>query len=181
MLVNKVSSVDELFIALDHIGMWKNHLPVKLRDWVNVLGLHVQRGLLFPGTDAQDYLSAGGKFRKYFYATCDYDLSDEKHTEIMASAITGDFNHWKVKKLDQEVWEKRFAHLVEPTCEIAFYLSDDKGQSLPKLMDVVNHFKSTGEWLGLYDNKCISCGQSVLWWDYFCCKPCPHCEGKIRD
>ena len=181
MLINKVSSVDELFIALDHIGMWKNHLPVKLRDWVNVLGLHVQRGLLFPGTDAQDYLSAGGKFRKYFYATCDYDLSDEKHTEVMASAMMGDFSHWKVKKFDQEVWEKRFAHLVEPTCEIVFYLSDEKGQSLPKLTDVVNHFKSSGDWLGLYDNKCISCGQSVSWWKYFCYEPCPHCDGKIRD
>ena len=181
MLINKVSSVDELFPALHHINIYKEGLPSQQRGWVNVLGLYVQGGLLFPGEDAQEYLAAGGKFRKYFYATCDYDLNDEKHTEVMASSLLGDFSHWMVKKFDREVWEKRFAHLVEPTCEIVFYLSDEKGQSLPKLTDVVNHFKSSGDWLGLYDNKCISCGQSVSWWKYFCCEPCPHCDGKIRD
>ena len=177
MLVSHVSSVGELFPALRHIGTNKNFLPTILRGWVNVLGLYVQTGLI----GRREFLAAGGKYKKYFYAICEYTLNGDKDSGIMASTMTGDFSHWEVKKFDQKVWEKRFAHLVEPTCEIVWYLSNEKEQSLPKLTDVANHFNSTGEWLGLYNNQCVSCGQSVSWWNYFCCKPCPHCGGKIRD
>ncbi|MBA7562377.1 MAG: hypothetical protein GH159_01060 [Dehalococcoidia bacterium] len=192
MPVSKVSSVDELFPALRHIGTSKNFLPTKLRGWVNILGLYVQTGLV----GSREYLAAGGKYKRYFYAICEYTLNGDKDSEIMASTVTGDFSRWKVKRFDQTVWEKRFAHLVEPTCEIAWYLGDrihtdesgsvrvekfEPEQSLPKLMDTVNRFNSTGEWLGLYHNQCASCGQSVSWWNYFCCKLCPHCGGKIRD
>lgn len=192
MLTSKVSSVDELFPALYHIGTNKNFLPMKLRGWVNVLGLYVQTGLV----GSREYLAAGGKYKKYFYAICEYTLNGDKASEIMAATITGDFSHWEIKKFDQKAWEKRFAHLVEPTCEIVWYLGDrihtdesgniqvekfEPEKSLPKLMDVVNRFNSTGEWLGLHDNKCASCGHSVSWWNHFCCKPCPHCGGKIRD
>ncbi|MFH1381545.1 MAG: hypothetical protein ABIH70_01480 [Chloroflexota bacterium] len=181
MLVGKISDVGELFPALHHIAENKNNLSMQVRGWVNILGLYVQSDLVFVGDEMQVYLAAGGKFRKYFYAVCHYALDGDKDAEIMASTMMWDFSHWKVKKFNEEVWEKRFAHLVLPTCEIAWCLATEKNYSPRKFMDVVNHFKSTGEWLGLYDNKCPSCGQNILWWDYFCCKPCPHCGQKIRE
>lgn len=194
MLVRKVSSVDELFPTLYNIGRDKKLLPTKLRGWVNILGLYVQSQLEFPGQDCRDSLAAGGKYRNYFYATCDYDLSDEKHTELMMSAGFGDFSHWKLKKFNQTVWGDRFAHLVVPTFEIGWYVSGctsedaslKKGvsfteESVPKLMKVVNHFNSTGEWVGLYKHSCASCGQRVSLYSYFFDKPCLYCGGKIRD
>jgi len=191
--IEKITTVDRLFPSLYHIGMYKNLLPIELRGWVNILGLYVQLDLV----GNRECLAAGGKYKRCFYAICEYTLS-EKDSDIMASTLTDDFSHWKVKKFDQKVWEKRFAHLVEPTCEIVWYISaeredmlhryetsgirgDFKEKSLPKLMDVVNHFNSTEEWLGLYSHQCASCGQRIAWWKYFCCEPCPHCGGKIRE
>jgi len=194
-----ISNLEELLPALYDIGNDKNMLPVELRGWVNALGLYVQTWLDYPGQDCRESLAAGGKYRKYLYATCYYDLSDGKHTDKMVAAGFGDFNHWNIKKFDREVWEKRFAHLVEPTREIAWYLSTPdkqnslkaygsksdiekfKKQSLPRLINAVNHFNSTGEWIGLHDHKCMSCGQSISWWTYFHCDPCPHCSGKVRE
>jgi len=175
--VEKITTVDKLFPALRHIGTNKNFLPNKLRGWVNILGLYVQLDLV----GSRECLAAGGKYKRYFYAICEYTLNGDKDSEIMASTMTGDFSHWEVKKFDQKMWEKRFARLVEPTCEIVWYLDDKKEQSLPKLTDVVSHFNSTGEWFGLYNNQCISCGQSASWWKYFYCEPCSHCGGKIRE
>ncbi len=177
MSVRKISSVDELFPALYHIGKNKNFLPTNLKGWVNVLGLYVQTGLV----RRWEYLAAGGKYKRYFYATCEFTLHGNEDSEIMASTITGDFSHWQLKGFDKKIWEERFAHLVEPTCEIVWYLDDKKEQSIPKLKKTVNHFKSTGEWISLYDNQCISCGRSVSWWNYFNCNPCPYCGDKIRD
>lgn len=131
MSLKMISNLEELLPALYDIGNDKNMLPVELRGWVNALGLYVQTWLDYPGQDCRESLAAGGKYRKYLYATCYYDLSDGKHTDKMVAAGFGDFNHWNIKKFDREVWEKRFAHLVEPTREIAWYLSTpDKQNSL---------------------------------------------------
>jgi len=198
MSVRKISKPEELFPALYEIGNHKNMLPVELRGWMNVLELYVQLRYMDLLTSSIESLVAGGKYVGYFSATCDYPL-DRSGDKAMVASVSGDFSKWKIKKFDQQVWEKRFAHLVEPTAEIAWYLSipdkenpmrtygskDDiekyKMQLLPKLENAVKHFGSTGEWVGLHENKCMSCGQSVSWFTYRFCEPCPHCSGEVRN
>ncbi len=190
VLIEKVASIEKLFPLLESIALNKNSLPLELRGWVNILGLYVQSGLV--GTE--EHLSAGGKYKKYFHAFCKYTLDSESDADKMVSTMMGDFSRWEVKKFDRTTWEERFAHLVEPTFEIVWYVavstSEDAiwkegesftEQSIPKLMNVVNHFKSTREWLGLYNNQCATCGRRVNFWKYFSCSPCPHCGGKIRE
>jgi len=103
MSVSKVSSLDELFPALYQIGTNKNFLPNKLKGWVNVLGLYVQTGLI----RRREYLAAGGKYKKCFYAICEYNLNGDwdidMMADIMASTSTGDFRHWNVEKFDKKV------------------------------------------------------------------------------
>ncbi len=198
MSVKRISEVKELFPALYEIGNHKNMLPMELRGWVNVLDLYVQLRYVQLLTSSIESLVVGGKYIGYFSATCDYPL-DRNGAETMIAPMFGDFSKWKIKKFNQQVWERRFAHLVEPTSEIAWYLSiPDKEnpmrtygskndvekykiQLLPKLDNAVKHFQSTGEWIGLHNHKCLSCGQGVSWWTYFHCEPCPYCSGKVRE
>jgi hypothetical protein len=197
-LVRRISEVEELFPALYSIGEYKNQLPMELKGWVNILDLHVQLKYTQLITTSIETLVAGGKYVGYFAATCDY-LPDRGEAETMVNTMFGDFSNWKIKKFDQQVWEKRFAHLVEPTAEIAWYLavpdktnpmriygdSEDiekyKRLLLPKLDNAVKHFQATGEWIGLHNHKCMNCGKDISWWAYFHCEPCPHCSGKVRE
>ena len=198
MSVKRISDVDELLPALYFIGTHKNELPAELRGWVNILDLHVQLRYVELLTTSSDNLLAGGKLRAYFSATCDYPQDRSGYGKTLIAPDFGDFTSWKIRKFDQQVWEKRFAHLVEPTAEIAWYLCvpdkqnpmriyGDKSdiekykiQLLPRLEEAVQHFQSTGEWIGLHDHKCMSCGHAVNWWTYFDSEPCPHCFGKVR-
>jgi len=198
MSVKRISKAEELFPALYEIGSHKNMLPMELRGWVNVLELYVQLRSMQTLTTSIESLVAGGKYIGYFSAICDYPL-DRSEIGTMVDTMFGDFSKWKIKKFDQQVWEKRFVHLVEPTSEIAWYLSiPDKEnpmrtygsksdiekykiQLLPKLDNAVKHFQSTGEWIGLHNHKCMSCGKNVSWWTYFHCEPCPHCSGKVKE
>ena len=163
MTVKRISKVEELFPALYEIGSNKNMLPMELRGWVNVLDLYVQLRYVQLLTSSIESLVAGGKYIGYFSATCDYPPDRSGATKTMIAPMFGDFSNWKIKKFDQQVWERRFAHLVEPTSEIARYLSypyrtyDSKSdiekfeaQSLPKFANAVKHFKSTGEWVSLH-------------------------------
>ena len=168
MSVKRISKVEELFPALYEIGSNKNMLPIELRGWVNTLELYVQLRYVQLLTSSIESLVAGGKYIGYFSATCDYPL-DRNGAETMIAPMFGDFSNWKIKKFDQQVWERRFAHLVEPTSEIARYLSIPdkenplrtygsksdiekfKTQSLPKLVNAVKHFRLTGEWVGLHE------------------------------
>lgn len=169
MPIKRISELDELFPVLYQIGSNKNMLPMELRGWINILGLCVQLRYVQLITSSIESLVAGGTCVGYFAATCDYP-SNRNGDEAMISSMFGDFSNWKVKKFNRQVWEKRFAHLVEPTFEIARYLSipDKKNpmktygskndienykiQLLPKLGDVVNHFQLTGEWIGLLNS-----------------------------
>ena len=183
MSVKIISKVDELFPTLYEIGSRKNMLPMELRGWVNVLELYVQLRHVDLLTSSIESLVAGGKYVGYFSATCDYPL-DRSGTETMVNTMFfSDFSKWKIKKFDQKVWERRFAHLVEPTSEIAWSLANlDKKDPLiiPRLVSSVKIFKSTGEWFGLQGYKCVSCGEAVSWWTHIHCEPCPHCLGKVR-
>lgn len=127
-------SLDELISTLRLIAMYKSMLPFNLRGWVNALGLHVQERKAGQWTRLQ----AGGSLRSYI------DLWRE-----------GD-GDWQVKKFDAETWERRFAHVLEPTCEIADFLCqcvdwsgnvDAWGGAV--LNQVLQHYKDTGAWLGL--------------------------------
>jgi len=164
MSVKRISKVEELLPALYEIGTNKNRLPKEVRGWVNILGLYVQLRYTDLLTSSIESLVAGGKYIGYFSATCDYPL-DRNGAETMIAPAFGDFTNWKIKKFDQQVWERRFAHLVEPTYEIGRYLfipdrenrfriydvEEYKTQWLPKLVNAVKHFRSTGEWIGLYE------------------------------
>ncbi|MFC2027186.1 hypothetical protein ACFLU3_00730 [Chloroflexota bacterium] len=172
MQMRKIDTVEELFPILDRIGDFKNSLHPNLRGWVNSMGLYVQLNII--GT--HEHLTAGGKYRKYFHAT--RDIASEGALEAMFS---DDISQWKLKNYDWQTWDKRFVHLVEPTFEIAFVLARDGEQSLPKIVGTVDHFKSTGEWLGIYPNQCISCGESISYWLHFSCGICPNCGSKVRD
>ena len=127
------NSLDELLGTLSFIALWKSLLPFGLRGWVNALGLHVQERK--GGQWAR--LQAGGSFRSYLHAWREGE---------------GD---WQVSKLDHEMWEHRFAHVVDPTHNIAKYLFHatgtgglDGGKGAI-LKEAIDHFKSTGEWLWL--------------------------------
>jgi len=179
MNARKISEINELFPALYHIGSIREDLPEKLKDWVCILGLYVKYGSDIGFLTYSESLIAGEQNKDYFAASC--KVSNSKSGDAHILSIFGDFSKWEVKKYDVKEWEKRFAQLVEPTCEIAFFLQDEEMTSLAKLKEVVNHFKLTGEWLGLYNEKCESCGKNVNWWSYYNVKPCEHCNGKIRN
>lgn len=183
MSLKRISKVEELFPALYEIGSKKNMLPMELRGWVNILDLHVQLRNMDLLTSSIESLVAGGKYVGYFSATCDYPHSSA--AKAIIAPMFGDFSNWKIKKFDQQVWERRFAHLVEPMAEIAWYLfipdkenpmrtygskndiAKYKIQSLPKLENAVKHFQSRGEWVGLHNYRCMNCGQAYIFVDVF--------------
>jgi hypothetical protein len=198
MPLRRICKVNELLPALYFIGTHKNELPPELRGWVNILDLYVQlRHIELLATSA-DSLAAGGKHIAYFSATCDYPQDSKRYAETLVQTTFGDFTSWKIGRFDERVWEKRFAHLVEPTAEIVWYLCvPDKDnpmstygsksdiqkykiQLLPRLQNAANHFRSAGEWVGLHDHKCMTCGKGVSWWTFFHFEACPYCSGKVR-
>ncbi len=127
-------SLDELLSTLALIALYKSWLPFNLRGWVNALGLHVQERTAGQGTRLQ----AGGSLRSYI------DVWREGN---------GD---WHVKKFDRENWKRRFEHLIEPTCEIAEFLSqrvhlfgDLDAEGATALNQALQHYKDTGAWLRL--------------------------------
>ena len=132
-------SLDELLSTLALIALYKSWLPFKLRGWVNALGLHVQeRKAGVPGNYRWTRLQAGGSLRSYIDVWREGD---------------GD---WQVKKFDAETWERRFGHLVEPTYEIAEFLServhwfgDLDAEGATALNQALQYYKDTGVWLGL--------------------------------
>ena len=193
MSVRRVSKVEELLPALHEIGTNKNRLPSGLRGWVDVLELCVDLRYTDVLTSSVESLVAGGKYRKYFAATCDYPQDRNGYSKTLVGTMFGDFTSWKIRKFDERVWERRFAHLVEPTYEIARYLhipdvdnafrtydiEEYRTQWLPKLADAVDHFKASGQWVGLHNFKCSSCGKGVSFWTYLNSEGCPHCSGKV--
>ncbi len=195
MSVRRISKAEELLPTLYEIGTNKNRLPMELRGWVNVLELYVQLQHTDLLTSSIESLVAGGKYRKYFSATCDYPPDRSGYGRTLVATMVGDFTSWKIRKFDQQVWERRFANLVEPTYEIARYLYipdvenafkiyDVKEYTirwLPKLVNTVNLFKETGEWVGLHDCKCLSCGKGISFWIFANSEHCPYCSGKVRD
>ena len=117
--------------TLGFIALYKSMLPFRLRGWVSALGLHVQERR----AGDLERLMGGGRFR-----TC-LDVRRLKGGE------------WEVAKFDIETWERRFAHLVEPTCNIADYLSrhgaedgELDSRKSATLKDSIDHFKLTGGW-----------------------------------
>lgn len=127
-------NLDETLATLSLVAMFKSWLPFNLRGWVNALGLHVQERKA--GRWAR--LQAGGSSRSYIDAWREGD---------------GD---WQVKKFDTEIWQRRFAHVVEPTCEIAdflnqrvYYFGGLDAEGAAALNDALQHYQTTGIWSGL--------------------------------
>lgn len=132
-------TLDELVNTLGLIALMKSTLPYRLLGWVSALGLNVQERQ----AGKWSRLQAGGKFRNYF------------------DAWRQEEGDWEVRKFDERTWERRFSGLEEPTYEIAAFLNDcvvayggsygglDSGPQGAILKNVIEHYKSTGEWLGL--------------------------------
>ena len=124
----------ELSSTLALIALYKSWLPSNLRGWVNILGLHVQERKSGRWTRLQ----AGGSLRSYLDVWREGD---------------GD---WQVKKFDAETWERRFAHLVEPTYEIAEFLSlrvgwrgDLDAEGAAVLNQALQRYRDIRVWPGL--------------------------------
>ena len=120
--------IDKLVDALAWISLNKRMLPFGLRRWTTILGLYVQERSAGPLTRLQ----AGGKFRRYI------DIWKERE------------GTWEVRTFDEETWNRRFAHLVEPTYQISDYVLDHcdsfDGAEIAALREVAAHFEATGEW-----------------------------------
>lgn len=127
-------NLDELLKTLKIIAGMKGVLPFQLRGWVNALGLYVQARPSGQGTRMQ----AGGKFRSYL------------------DVWEGDEGQRQIRKFDEDTWGRRFAHLVEPTYEIADFLSDRvtffgdlDSEGASTLAHTLQHYGDTGVWLKL--------------------------------
>ena len=157
----KVTEVSELVAELDAIGILKFHLPLQLRGWVNLVGLHVQRRTFGDWIRVQ----AGGEYRSYF---------------DVEGRLDKIYTDWKIRKYDEETWLNRFSHLVYPTHEIALFLcrSPFKEKAVVTLQQVAKHFDTTGEWLGLIHKKCVSCSHEITIWELQG-QSCPSCKGEI--
>ncbi len=123
-------TLDELLNTLGLIALYKSILPFPLRGWVSALGLHVQERKAGRSTRLQ----AGGSFRSYL------DAWQENQ------------GAWQVKKFDEATWELRFAHVVQPTIEIAEFLiervanfGDLDAEGADALNAALHHYKTTGE------------------------------------
>lgn len=181
----KVSEPETLIETLKWVGQVKNRMPFQLRWWLNELGLFVQLRDLTP----ERHLMAGGKFRKYFHAVGSID------------PITAEIKSWDVRRFERQTWDSRFAQLVWPTFEVTGYigrvfgdqpihssggpavrLSELDTEPLEEFVqqvslhikEVIESFRATGTWQGLFDFRCESCDKSLAVWDKHRGQ-CPHC------
>ncbi len=128
------NKLDESLKTLTAIAIMKRWLPMRLRGWASVLGLYVQAR----EAGQRTRLQAGGSLRSYL------DVWQEGE---------GD---WQVKKFDNDTWNRRFAHLVEPTYQIVDFLNDRiasfgelDSEGVSALDHTLQHYRDTGAWLGL--------------------------------
>ena len=125
-------SMTEILERLYCIGLAKNALPPHLRGWVQDLGLSVR---LFEG---RRRILAGGRWRPCVQAR------QESESE-----------EWQVIKFDQAAWDRRFAHVLEPTYDIADYLLTHAGgpvaetEYINALKQTIGDFKATEKWTSL--------------------------------
>jgi len=169
--VPKVCDIEEVYGRLYPVGLMKNRLPAQLRGWVPAVGLYVQ----LRSAGGWSRLAVGGKFRSCFDALC-------RHF------VCWDFTDWEIRKFDKKRWERDNANLVYPTTELTLFLDSMAGNDCPgfqasdqneaKFTAVVKHFKNTGEWLGLLERSCATCGHQIMYWDWQA-ELCPYCENKL--
>lgn len=126
--------LNELLEELSSIAFLKAMLPFHLRGWANALGLYVRERQA--GNRVR--LQAGGRFRSCLDAWKQGD---------------GD---WDVRKFDKDTWKKHYKHLVQPTEEIVGFLDDRvrhfddlDSDGRETLINAIQHYKNTGNWLGL--------------------------------
>lgn len=180
----------EIVRLLTRVGTVKLQLPQSMRGVLNATDLHVQIRpvpLYDGGTKKTEWIfRAGGSFRSYFEARLvdsndpGMYTGDDDFKSMFLSLFTPD--DWNVYRLNHEVWSRRFARLVWPTYEIATQLSNlhfnnqlsDRTQ-ISRITDSVEHFKRTGEWLGVLNIQCAGCDESLWIWEYYREAECPHC------
>jgi hypothetical protein len=128
-------NLNQLFRNLKIISLMKGWLPLRWRGWVNSLGLYIQAR---PYKERETILKAGGRFRSYL------DVND------------GGGEDWQIIKFDKNVWENRFAQLVEPTWQIAYFLNDRitrsgelDNENASAFTSAIQKYKDTRTWQGL--------------------------------
>jgi hypothetical protein len=174
-LPRRILEVNELLPILMTTGLKKNSLPFRLRDWVNILGLYIQ----LRSAGGWERLEAGGKHRSYFDAL-NRDIND-------AGAFLGEADKWEIRKFDREVWDSRFAHLVLPTLDIAFFVSRGYNagdlfneQAAVILTEVAKCFQTTGDWPSLPSGRfCDKCKQELTI-EQHRNKFCLYCGNKLN-
>jgi hypothetical protein len=172
----KVNDEALLFELLGWIGTIKLGLPLEQRWLLNELGLYVQ--LHYAGGWGR--LAAGGKYRSYF---------DARGPEGVISLAS-----WQIRRFERETWDRRFAHLVWPTYEVALLerwlaeralqldgntfnaLVEQYGRKFPNL----RYFRETGVWLGLLDWRCAACNQRIAVWEVRA-QVCPACGANLES
>ena len=177
--MGKVPKVDDATVLLDTLG-WvgtvKLNMPIVTRWWLSELGLYLKLNY----AAGQGRLRAGGKYKSYL---------DAWGTEGK------DFEFWEVRKYDKETWNRRFAHLLWPTYEIALFIGaptlldipisqqgkdsvlynqldattqDIVGKNATIIMKrAISHFKVTGEWVGLLEFRCNTCSHRLDVWQKY--------------
>jgi hypothetical protein len=173
----KLIEIDEFLPIIITTGILKNSLPFHLRGWLGILGLHIQ----YRSFDTWEALAAGGHHIAYFEAVNpDPDNFD---------AWKGNTAALKIRKFNKKVWQSRFAHLVIPTSDVAFFVSGgnpyiDAGsqftqESVTFLNQTVKYFKTTGDWPSLPSGRvCFACGLDLTSEEWHN-KLCSHCGNNI--
>ena len=131
--------LNTLLNELSQIATTKSLFPLSLQRWLSELGLYVRLHDDWPRTTLQ----AGGLYRAYLVARRDEGNLEERN--------------WEVTKFDEDTWNRRFAHLVKPTADIAgFMFTSLRTMQIPEaevvatLASVIGHYKATGKWLGFH-------------------------------
>lgn len=185
-----VSDSRELVALLAYVGSVKLKLPRSIRGIFNSTGLYVQIQNLprYEGNikNIEWVLKAGGKFRSYFEArSIGFEewmaaSGDDSTKAMLVSMIAPE--DWNIYRLNHDVWERRFAHVVWPTYEIAARLDwlNDQGLAddpteTSRISEIAEHLKRTREWRGVADIRCHSCGAHLWIWEYEDHDVCPNC------
>ena len=172
-MFEKITDTDTILKLTYEIGYTKSLLDMRLRGYLNVLGLYVQLRE-FGGICR---LQAGGKHRACFDAKGSLPSSGLSYS-------LGDIR-WSSKNFDARTWEDRFAHLLGPTFEIAHelngfaYLPPSNRTRL--VTQALHRAEQTGQWAGVLQCTCSNCQIAVPYWKHHVERGrCPQCGGTLN-
>ena len=172
--MEKITNVDTILEVIFQTGKNKREVPMHLRGYVNLMGLYVQ----LETSGRMCRLQAGDRDRSCFDALG--DLSS--YFDAPALPLTSEDIVWDIRKFDTIEWESRFAHLLEPTFEIASSVSSMtryKADDAQIVIHALEELERTGKWIGVYKYTCTDCKSAVPYgFRYVGDGSCPQCGGR---